>query len=406
MTTTTPPAAGIGIQQDQLVVPALLTTPAPTPSTSRQKTLIGKLKAWAWRATAAYFWMHWLFSLFLGRDLLQGVEEGLLKKIADGLSSVGFAPVNPSNLAVVVKWGWYLLVIGFAPHQFVFLLLYIFFFPVTLVLFVLIKELSTASTSQKENTTGLRNKATEYPAMSIAIFLLLGWFLLFGGSQSARPAIAGMIITLFLLGVLTYDAFKRVAPTDWNDVTAPWYEVTQYGRNAIYSAYQSANSSPPKTKSQMQAILKVNGWIERFYRFFTLVFRNRQRLAIYILADYLLYLVLLGFAAILFWAFAIRVGVGAENLNLLAALKLSASHFLPGVSYDGRIVLPWWAEFGPATTAWIIFVLYVGPAASVVLKTQEDAVRFITPLYAEFRQLTIVWSRYRRAMNKKLRQLK
>ncbi|SPE44286.1 exported hypothetical protein [Candidatus Sulfotelmatobacter sp. SbA7] len=119
----------------------------------------------------------------------------------------------------------------------------------------------------------------------------------------------------------------------------------------------------------------------------------------FMLVDYIVFLILVALSAILFWAFAIKVAVPSEQLvPLTAALRASASHFLPGISDSAHTQLPWWAEFGPALTSWVLFVVYIGPVGAALPVRQEDFLKRLVPLHKAFRMVGQLWHVYRRFM--------
>jgi hypothetical protein len=354
--------------------------------------------------TAVYVWARWLLFFATGKDVFAGVETALANKVTTFLTSTGFAPANADYLRPVLKWGWFLLVVGFAPHQLVGMAIYILVFPITLIVFLLFREhvKNATTTSQPDARPGLARKPREMPMVSLASFLLIGWFFLYGGSVSQRPTIVGLLISAVLFLVPGYGAFQRVTPVDQTDV-AIFSDLASKGTNLVVSAFTRLKDSPPKSKADAAVALRMYVWIDKIYRIPTRFLRGkrgRARVAVVVLTEYVTYLLVLGVTAILFWAFVIRIAVGAANMSLLAAFKVSSSHFLPGVHADFHGVLPWWAELFPAATAWVLFVLYVGPAASALPRNQEELVRRIGPVYREFRQITLSWAKYRHVIRR------
>jgi hypothetical protein len=75
-------------------------------------------------------------------------------------------------------------------------------------------------------------------------------------------------------------------------------------------------------------------------------------------------------------------------VSLKDALLLGASHFLPGIVISGtKPALPLWAQLGPALTAWILFVLFVGPAASLLPLRQKVYVERLEESYRIYQEI-------------------
>src|SRR5205807_1916794 len=105
---------------------ANLTAPA------KPKTLVAKVKSWAWRLTAGYSWLHTLLILISGHDPLSGIETAVAMKAVTLLSFLGFAPVNAGHLPLVFLATWLLTIAAFSPVQVLIgLPLYVLVFPFT-----------------------------------------------------------------------------------------------------------------------------------------------------------------------------------------------------------------------------------------------------------------------------------
>ena len=86
------------------------------------------------------------------------------------------------------------------------------------------------------------------------------------------------------------------------------------------------------------------------------------------------------------------------TLSLGTALRVSASHFFPGISPPSLTTLPWWAEFGSALTSWVLFVVYIGAVGSALPGRQQEFVKHLTPIQGAFRKSVKLWHVYRRFM--------
>jgi hypothetical protein len=374
------------------------------PSAPR-KTITARLKSWAWRCTASYVWLHWLLFILVDADVIRGLEGKTTAHVVDVLSSFGFAPVNADYLPRVLRWVWVLLITGFSPLQVALgLPLYIVSFPLTTLAYLLFRKVLKVAQSNPppQSRPGLRPKRSDVPLATLASCLLLGWLILYGSSSSRRPILVGLALSGVLFVTLAYQAFERVGPSEETD-TAVLGDWASRGLQTVANLSQKAVSAPPKTKLEVASALRVNGLLfEKPYRCATFFFRGNRgkgRVALIILAEYVVSLLFLAVSAVLFWAFVMRAMAPPEAISLVESVRMSAAHFLPGMKPPSSpYSLPWWVEFGPATTAWVLFVLYVGPAASALPRQQEDFIRRMQPTYRVFRKITLLWGKYRRSM--------
>jgi hypothetical protein len=367
------------------------------------KTLRARVKSWAWRLTAAVVLLRWL--LFItGINVFDDLQTRIVSKIVSALSAIGFAPVNADYLPRVLKFTWVLIITGFSPLQvLVGLPLYIIVFPFTVIGYLVFHEaLDVAPKStQDDSRSGLRPKGRDFPLVSLTMSLLLGWFVLYGGSVSRRPVFVGLVLSGVLFLTLAYRSFLRANPVDETD-TAVFAALAVKGHAIAVQTIEGVMNKPPTTKMAAISALKVGQLIYiKPFRWITLFFRGRRgrdRIAVIILSKYVVSLLFLAMSAILFWAFAMRIAVPLEATSFVTSIRLSASHFLPGVNQTSPASLPLWAEFGPALTAWILFVIYIGPAASVLSQNQKDFIRQMAPSYQLLRKTTLLWRRYRQMM--------
>lgn len=104
-------------------------------------------------------------------------------------------------------------------------------------------------------------------------------------------------------------------------------------------------------------------------------------------------------SAVLFWALAIKAVVPSEQaLPLTSALRVSASHFLPGIQDRSSTLLPWWAEFGPALTSWVLFVVYIGPVGSALPLRQDAFLKRLIPAQRTLLLIGRSWRLYRKLL--------
>jgi hypothetical protein len=128
----------------------------------------------------------------------------------------------------------------------------------------------------------------------------------------------------------------------------------------------------------------------------------RTRISLLVLCEYVFSLILVGVSAIVFWAILIKAA-NPMSLSLSSCLRVSISYFLPGMKPpDLSGDLPLWAAIGPAATAWVLFVLYIGPAGSLLPERQKASIRSLVESYGYFRTLVLrLRADYKRMMKLK-----
>lgn len=167
---------------------------APTasiqPSVAKPKAFVSRVKAWTWRLTATYFWLHSILIVMAGRDPLSGIETAITMKAVTLLSFLGFAPVNVGHLPLVFLAIWLLAITTFSPTQLLLgLPIYVSVFPFTaLIVFIYRDTLKAASAADASAPTP--QPARHFPLASFSIAMLVGWLvcslwrLIFAWSQS------------------------------------------------------------------------------------------------------------------------------------------------------------------------------------------------------------------------------
>ena len=361
-------------------------------------------KAWAWRFTAGYLWVRWLLTILNGRNVLAGTESAAANKIGTALSLVGFAPSSRPHLGPALVGLWFLLITSFSPIQHLAgMPLYIIFSPSSLLVVLIYQKnlKQNAAGPQQSDVVPFPKSKRRFPVVPIAITFLVVWFLLYGDSSARRPNLMGCIISGVLFLAFAYRALDKTSPIHEGD-TAVFSRWAIRGILMMRNAAQKAIDSPPNNSLQATVTIRTNGFFIKPFRYLPVLFRGhrgRDRIAIIMLIDYIVFLIILAVSAMLFWAMTIRAVVSPEqSISLSTALGVSASHFLPGVEDVSPVSLPFWVKFGPALTSWVLFVIYIGPVGAALPVRQEAFLKQITPLHNSFRLVAKLWHLYRRYM--------
>jgi hypothetical protein len=418
-----PPINSQPPQQVEGVILPPATAQPPSPSTVQQ--VIGKstatttptkkpkknyFKAWAWRLTAIYFWVHAAITVAAGYDAMAGTRSVITAKTVMLLSRLHFAPVNAGHLPGVAVMVWLLFITAFSPVQLLLgFPLYIAGFPIGVTFRLVFRKTLKVAEANQVATAAPATSKESFPVISCSGAMLAAWFLLYGGSSSWGPNFLGFTLSGALFLSLAYEALDRTSPVETQDL-AIFSRIANWGTQALMNALNKAKDiNKPITKVEISSGLRVNGFLMRPIRRLTVCLfshKGRERVAKLILVEYIVSLVLVGLSAVLFWAFAIKIAVPSEQMiPLTKALRMSASHFLPGVSGAAPEWLPWWTEFGPAVTAWILFVVYIGPVGSALPVQQEAFFKHIAPARQNFTNVGKLWHLYRRLLKAREKQI-
>src|SRR5262249_23517161 len=123
--------------------------------------------------------------------------------------------------------------------------------------------------------------------------------------------------------------------------------------------------------------------------------RGKDRISAFVLSEYISMLLILWAAALLFWAILLKASVSPHELPLSTATYFVAAHFLPGVSIHPLYVpVPGWLEIGASFTAFTLFVIFIGPASSLVPDRQAAYGRRLAATYKMVRRAAVDLARY------------
>jgi ABC-type multidrug transport system fused ATPase/permease subunit len=171
----------------------------------------------------------------------------------------------------------------------------------------------------------------------------------------------------------------------------PWAQIETMSINARKFISESAEGfKTGKILDQFQ--LKAKVWTSSFlcwsFRLWSIYLHGkaaRRRTALLALLRFMFNLALLGALAVLFWALAIKLVLVPAQVPLSQALLASASHAIPGVPDTSVLKIPAFIQTLDALTAWLVFVLYAGPVASLFPAFQEQAIRTSAANYSRLR---------------------
>lgn len=349
----------------------------------------------AWRTTGVYCWVRFLTALFGGSQAITLAESGVASRIVTLLSSFGFAPVNAHYLMPVLKGGWVLLITGFTATQIIALAFYILAFPFFVIAFVLwlllrnMLDVTLPAVTQVISPSPLGRAAL--PTTTLCGSLLIGWFLLYGDSTSRSQIIPGMVLSGVLFLLFVFRAFQRARPANEADAG-----VLRSVEDAADKTVKSSEQEDEKAKyeKKQDIVNKINSarLSRRAFRRMSILARGRrgrERISTLLLLEYVASLLLLGFTGALFWALATKLAAVPRALSIGDALQISVSFFLPGSNHDLAGGVPSWVRIGAGVSAWLLFVLYVGPAASLQVGRQQLLTRRIETTYRKLRRATL-----------------
>ena len=188
-------------------------------------------KTFAWRLTASYMWASFLVYFFGGEGLLNESTAYFRDCLIRGLNFIGFGPANPSHFTAVLAIGWLLLICGFSLTQVVGFVFYFLIFPVlATVLLLWSSAIATAQASSQTPSKADNEPALLSRAVVITGSILLGWFLLFGGSGNRAPLWFGVVVAGLVTSVLASRSLRRSLPFD-DDASSPFWRLERLARS-------------------------------------------------------------------------------------------------------------------------------------------------------------------------------
>lgn len=386
------------LMQPLWYAPAMSTSPSPAPEGKKQtekglraqirESRFKRLKTYSWRLTAGYLWFRVAALLVFGPAPIENFEQNILEHIATFVSSIGFAPVNVSYFGPILKIGWVLIITEFSFFQIVGGVFYVISFPLVagflLAISVLLRgslhrdsDSGNGPTTQESEDTSKR-----WPYLSICVLMLVAWFLLYGAANTRKQIIPGVILSAWLLLLLVIRAFRRARPYDVFSIQL--IKSAMKPGSIMGQTWKSDQEKrAPLTKTSALMAFKIASFLKGFYVRLALFIRGRQgkeRVSGLVLIDYVVTMLLLGVAAVLFWSMIVKLFAVPNSLSIQTCLQITASHFLPNLARM-NLEVPTWIEIGTSLTAWVLFVLYVGPAASIIPARQQAYAESLKPDY-------------------------
>ena len=163
-----------------------------------------------------------------------------------------------------------------------------------------------------------------------------------------------------------YQALAYTAP----DVPSRRGPIDRYIESVLAQFRKGLTSLAEKKTLDVTTISSVRTWhisyrVLRFLSRWLYGRPARNRAALFVLIKYMSNLCVLGGLAILFWALVIRYFSLPGVIGMVPALLASSARVIPGIPEPSLLKFPDWIKASTSITAWMIFVLYAGPVASL-----------------------------------------
>jgi hypothetical protein len=365
---------------------------------------VKRIKRVVWRLTAVCLWVRLALLLLGDGHLINRLVSSAISDLVLLLDSLGFAAVSASHVAWVIGAGWVLAITGYSVWQIVLLFLYILSFPAVFLIYLFfgkeIKHLRVALDTTSEKT-GLRPMQHHRPVVALCGSALLGWYLLFGDTTAMRPIAVATILSGVFVVLLAYRAFQRAKPISHDD-TAPLLFLERMAAIATNSASQQWEKHKLQNRNNVLINIKINRWTKNLHvslAWFLRGKRGRNRIYGIVVFQYAMSLILLVAAAVLFWAFCLKLAAPTA-LQFSTCLLISLSHFLPGVAPPTvSVQIPWWDSLGPGLTALVLLGVYVAASSSLLPSRQAAYAQRIQTTYASLRRSAAALKTYVSRLN-------
>jgi len=378
---------------DAKLGPSNLVTQGQKSEVKKRRVLAGDLKAYCWRLTASYLWLRVLLNIFGLQTILDSLEAKLSMLFVGFLSSVGvdFAPLTSLSFLTIFKLGWLLIITGVRPLQLFGFLAYVVVFPISAIFYAIAWFTKWEEEIKKDARIAREVKQEQRRRRRIVLsaLFLFTWLLLYGGARTFRQILPGLIFSGAFFLFLTLRLFQQARPDSDARYFRPMLSLADslisaaHGQMKTLSEKAKANTL---TQSDLNVPRALAKWIRKtLMRLMPALHGKlgRERVAIFVLLEYMTSLLVVAASAVLFWAIAFKLAV--HDLTLFESISLSLSLFLPGIPTPLEAPIPFWMSVGTAATSWILFVLYIGPASSLLPRWQDATVRGLESTYSLFR---------------------
>lgn len=318
-------------------------------------------------------------------------EDALFFGLNSALMKLGFAPPNLNIFSICVKLLWLFAICAFSWVQIIGFFLYVPFLPLVLLRRVVLrKRFEPYRKIRDESFKASRKSGLLIPKRTWGfplLCLLLLWLVLYGQTSAPYPLFLALVLTALLFCSRVGRALTFAVPADNNK----WARIESASANARkFIARTSENLKNGGFLDKLQLNMAI--WSGTFFlRTFRALSRwlhgktARRRTALVVLLRFMLNLAALGGISILFWALAIKLVLVPTQVSLLDALLASSSCAIPGIPVPSTIKVPVTIQTFGSLTAWLIFVLYAGPVASLFPDFQKEAIAQSAANYAKLR---------------------
>jgi tetratricopeptide (TPR) repeat protein len=291
-------------------------------------------------------------------------------------------------LSAFIKVLWLLAICSFSWIQVLgFLLLYV---PLSPLLLVFRKGRQQYKENRAKNLARARQEGAETPHLNkglALLFLLLMWFALYGGTAQRYPLIIAMAITglLFIERVSRALLYATAAEFPRKKRSEAFTHSVQ---NFMRKTVENFKEGKITELKHLNGAIRTASWILRLARFASTWMYGKaakRRAALFVLIRFMGNLAILGGLSILFWAFVIKYFAAPPATGMEAALFASASRVIPGVPDSNSLHVSPGIQALASVTAWLIFVLYAGPVASLFPAFQERVIAQTAQSYDRLR---------------------
>lgn len=320
------------------------------------------------------------------------MEKTFFLHLSSFLTNFGFAPSNPSTLFVCLKLLWLFTICAFSWIQIIgFFSIYVPFLPLMLLTRIIFRNRVEPYRKMREESFKTARKSGDQISKRTWGFpllcLLLLWFVLYGQTSARYPLFLALALTAFLFCSRVVAALTFAVPTD----RGPWVRIEALSASArkfVNNSSESLKNGQILDKWNLKLKIWTGLFLLRNLRLWSRWLfgkRARRRTALIVLFHFMLNLAALGATSILFWGIAIKLALSPAHVSFSAALLASASRTIPGIPDPSTLSVPSIIQTLASLTAWLVFVLYAGPVASLFPAFQEHAIANSISHYSRLR---------------------